>query len=245
MSKLWVIAFKDIGEAFRSRSIYVFFLVSLFLTLSYVTTYNRFVSSLSSQEAIINYSRGFMNSLAYILPLMYSIFICSIFANYSVILDKAKRTIESLMATPVSIKQIWMGKSLAVMLPSVAIGLSISILAYVVLSLVFVIPKTHIFILPDLLAVLSALVVVPVMIFTIVMVVIYIQLVIANPRIASFVFTGIFVLLVISINAIGAQGFSLNFFPLVYLGVIVICALVSLLLSRSLTKERVLLSSKI
>ena len=109
----------------------------------------------------------------------------------------------------------------------------------------FVMPQTHTFIFPDVLAIVSAIIIVPVLIFSIVTIVIDIQLIITNPRIANFVFTGIFILLVFGINALGGLGVSISYFPLVYLGVIVLCAGVSLVLSRSLTKEKVLLSSKV
>jgi ABC-2 type transport system permease protein len=244
MKKLWIIAVKDAGEAFRSRSIYVFLLVILLISFSYVTSYSAHVKTLTDQQAINTFSRSFLNSLAYFLPLMYSIVICSIFANYSVVLDKAKRNIESLMATPVSIRQIWMGKSLAVTLPSAAVGIAVSILAYLVMNIAFVIPRTNSFIVPDAIAVVSALIIVPILIFSIVAVVIYIQLIIANPRIANFVFTGIFILLIFGINALGGLGVSISFLPLVYLGAAAICAGTSVILARSLTKEKVLLSSK-
>ncbi len=245
MNKIWIIARKDIGEAFRSRSTYVFILVMLVLSLSYVSGYRAHVKTLSSQQAIDDFSHSFLNGLAYMLPMMYSIFVCSIFANYSVIVDKAKRNIESLMATPVSMNQIWMGKSLAVTLPSIVIGISVSILGYFVMNFGFVIPNTHSFIFPGALAVISGIIIVPILVFSIVTIVINIQLVISNPRIANFVFTGIFVLLVLGVNALGGLGISVSFLPLIYLGVIVLCAGVSFVLSRSLTKEKVLLSSKI
>ena len=244
MNKIWIIARKDISEAFRSRSLYAFIFVMLILTLTYVTSYNRGVKVFTSPQAIDDFSRSFLNGLSYILPMTYSIFVCSIFANYSVIVDKAKRNIESLMATPVSIQQIWMGKSLAVALPSLVLGLAISILVYLVMNFAFVIPKTHTFIFPDAMALVSAIIIIPVLVFAIVTIVIHIQLVISNPRIGNFVFTGIFVLLILSIDTAPALGITFNYFPLIYLGAAAVCGLVSLFLSRYLTKEKVLLSSK-
>jgi len=128
MNKIWIIAKKDIGEAFRARSTYIFILVMLILTFSFVSSYNTQANRLASKQLIIDFSRSFLNSLAYILPMMYSIVVCSIFFNYSVIVDKAKRNIESLMATPVSINQIWLGKSLAVTLPSHDHRLTVAVL---------------------------------------------------------------------------------------------------------------------
>jgi len=244
MNKIWIIARKDIGEAFRSRSTYIFILVMLVLTLSYVSGYRVHVKTLTGQQAIDDYSRSFLNGLAYVLPMMYSIFVCSIFANYSVIVDKAKRNIESLMATPVSMNQIWMGKSLAVTLPSIVIGIGVSILAYLVMDLGFVTPNTHSFIFPGAVAAVSAIIIVPILVFSIVTIVINIQLNISNPRIGNFVFTGIFILLVLGVNALGGLGISISYFPLIYLGLIGLCTAVSFVLSRSLTKEKVLLSTK-
>jgi ABC-type Na+ efflux pump permease subunit len=244
MNKIWIIARKDISEAFRSRSTYIFILIMLILTISYVSSYNAHVKTLTDQRAIDDFSRSFLNSLAYVLPMMYSIFVCSIFANYSVIVDKAKRNIESLMATPVTLNQIWIGKSLAVTLPSIMIGISIAIISFFGMNFGFVMPHTHSFIFPDVLAIISAIIIAPVLVFSIVTIVINIQLIVSNPRIANLVFTGIFILLVFGINALGGLGVSISFFPLIYLGLIVLCAGISFILSRSLTKEKVLLSSK-
>ena len=244
MNKIWIIARKDIREAFRSRSTYVFIVVMMIVSLNYAQAYSSAVDTLSSQQAIEDFSRKFISGLAYILPMMYSIFVCSIFATYSVVVDKAKRNIESLMATPISITQLWMGKSLAVTLPSVGVGIAVAVLAYVALNLGFVMPQTHTFIFPSILAILSAIIIVPMLIFAIVSIVIFIQLVIANPRIANLIFTGIFILLIVGVQTIGGLGVSFSLFPLVYLGIIAVCALIDFVLSRSLTKERVLLSSK-
>jgi ABC-2 type transport system permease protein len=245
MRKLWVIAVKDIGEAFRSKSTYFYILIMAVLSVTYISNYTVHVNSLTNQRAIKDYSRIFLNIVAYTLPMMYSIFICTIFANYSVVLDKAKRNIESLMATPVSIRQIWVGKSLAITLPSLAIGLAISIIVYVIINIGFVVPKAHLFVVPSALAIVSVFILIPLSLFSVVMIVTEIQLTITNPRIASLVFTGIFILLIFSINALGGLGLSVGYYALIYVGVIVLCALIALILARSLTKEKVLLSSKI
>ncbi|MDD5189875.1 MAG: hypothetical protein PHE50_02400 [Dehalococcoidales bacterium] len=245
MNKIWIIAKKDILEAFRSRSVYVFIFVMIFLTFSFVTGYSKQVASLSGQPAIDDFSRAFLNGLSYTLPMMFSIFVCSIFANYSVIVDKAKRNIESLMASPVSINQIWMGKSLAVALPSVLIGFTVALLSYTIIDIGFVMPHTHFFVIPDIIAILSAALIVPVLIFAVVTIVTNIQLVISNPRIANLVFTIIFFVLFFGVNTLGALGISLKFTPFIYLGMIALCALISFILSRFLTREKVLLSSKI
>jgi len=244
-NKLLVIARKDISEAFRSRSTYIVILVMIILTISYISGYSEHVKSLSGKQEIESYSRDFLTSLAYVLPMMFSIFVCSIFANYSVIIDKAKRNLESLMATPVNITQIWLGKSLAVTLPSLGVGITVAILSYLVMTIGFVMPKAGSFIFPDGLSIVSTFIIVPILVFAIVTIVTYIQLVVTNPRIGNFVFSGIFILLLFGINALGGLGISVSYFALVYVGVIILCAVIDYFLSRSLTKEKVLLSSKV
>jgi len=244
MNKILIIARKDISEAFRSRSTYVIILVMIILTFSYISGYESYVKTLISQQDIDTYSRGFLNNLTYVLPMMFSIFICSVFSNYAVIVDKAKRNIESLMATPVSIKQIWLGKSLAVTMPSLMIGYAVAILSYLVMAIWFVMPKTNSFIFPSVLAIISDLVIVPMLVFVIVCIVTYIQLIITNPRIASFVFSGIYLLLLFGVNVLGGFGISRNYLALIYLAMTILCAITNYFLSFHLTKEKVLLSSK-
>ncbi len=247
MNKLWVIARKDIREAFRSRSTYIYIAIMIVLSLTYLNSYNALLNGLARQNAnsatMREASQIFLNSLTYTLPLMYSILVCTIFATYSVIVDKAKRNIESLMATPLSLKQIWLGKTLAVALPSVIIGLGVAILGYVIISVFRVVPATGNFVGPDVLAIFTALILTPLLIFAVVSVVIYLQLVIGNPRIANLAFTVIFLILFFGVSLLTGSGINVSF-SLIYLAFIIVCGGISYLLSRSLSKEKVLLSSK-
>jgi hypothetical protein len=73
----------------------------------------------------------------------------------------------------------------------------------------------------------------------------YIQLTITNPRVGNFVFSGVFIILLIGGEALLGLGLSTNYLALIYLIMILVCAGIVYLLSFSLTKERVLLSSKV
>jgi ABC-2 type transport system permease protein len=247
MKKLWIIARKDIREAMRSRSTYVYIAIMIALSFTYLSSYNSLIENLKGQNAstqsIYESSRAFLNSITYALPMMYSILVCTIFAAYSVIVDKSKRNLESLMVTPLSLKQIWAGKALSVTVPSVVIGLAVSILGYIIINMISVAPQTGGFIIPEPLAIVTALIIVPVLVLSVVFVVIYMQLIIANPRIANLAFTAIFLALFFSANILTGLGINVNF-SYIYLAIAIICGGVSYLLSRSLTKERVLMSSK-
>jgi ABC-type Na+ efflux pump permease subunit len=243
MNKLWVIAGKDIREAFRSRSTYIYIALLFLLTFTYFNAYSSLISKETVQAEIDARSQVFINSIVATLPMMYAILICTIFAAYSVIVEKAKRNLESLMATPVSLNKIWMAKALAVTLPSVTIALGVTLLGYIIMNIFLIIPHTAFFVFPGALEVITALVIVPCLIFAVVSLVIYLQLVIANPRIANLAFTGIFLVLFFGANFITQLGLDWNF-SIIYLIIIAICGGLCCLFSRSLTKERVILSSK-
>jgi ABC-2 type transport system permease protein len=247
MNRFRVIAGKDIREALRSRSTYIYVAVLFFLTFTnfsnLTATIKQAVDNNFSQEAIIAFSQPSLNNLALTMPLIYSILICTIFAAYSVIVDKAKHNLESLMVTPISLKQIWIAKSLAVTIPSVGIALGVSAVGYLVMNFMLIMPYTNYFITPGWEVFLNDLIIVPVLIFFIVALVIYLQLVISNPRVANLVFIGIFLLLYFGVNIISQLGIEMNF-TLIYLVLIVICSGITLILSLSLTKERVILSNK-
>ena len=247
MNKLWTIARKDIRDSFRSRSTYIYIVILCFLTMTYFSTYstlvNRVIEQNSGQEAVRQISQVFLNSMVYALPLMYSILICAIFAAYSVIVEKSRRNLESLLATPVSLSKIWMGKTLAVTLPSIIIALGVTILGYIAINIFQVMPRTGSFIVPDVLPVVTAIVIVPLLLFAVVSLVIYLQLVISNPRIANLAFTAIFLLLYFGANIFSQMGVAIDF-GYIYLGIAAVCGGFSFFLSRSLTKEKVVLSSK-
>ncbi len=243
MNKLWVIARKDLGEAFRSRSTYIYIALLFFLTFTYFGGYNSLIGRETVQSQINAKSQVFVNSIISTLPMMYAVLICTIFAAYSVIVEKAKRNLESLMATPVSLNMIWMAKALAVTLPSVIIALGVTLLGYLAMNIFLIGPHTGFFVVPGALEIVTALVIVPLLIFAVVSLVIFLQLVIANPRIANLAFTLIFLLLFFGANVITQMGLNWNF-SVIYLIIIVICGVACYLLSRVLTKEKVLLSSK-
>lgn len=247
MNKLWVIAKKDIRESFRSRSTLLYIIVLFVLSFSYYSSYSAHMESVlalkPSEEVIRQNSQALLDGFASTLPMMFSIWVCTIFATYSVVVEKAKHNIETLMVTPISIKQLWLGKTLAVALPSVVIGLVVSIIVYLAMNYMKVIPQVGAFLLPGAFPFINAFILVPLLIFAIVSLVIYLQLTIANPRFANFIFLGIFFLLFFGINFLAGAGLSANY-TLVYLIVTLICGLASYVLASRLTKERVMLSSK-
>lgn len=245
MKQVFIIARKDIAEAFRSRSTYFYVLVLLFLAYPYFlgsrTVIDQLIKSEAGQAAVRVAGQALLDTSAYTLPLVLSMLTCNLFSQYAIVLDKAKRTLESLMATPLSLRQIWLGKSLAVTLPSIALALLISIANLIAVDLAVTRPAIGTLLAPGPASLVTGLILVPLMTFFTVAVVSYLQLTMTNPRIASFafivIFIGIYTSTVTELNA------SLNF-SLIYFGVTIVLAGIALLVSRFLTTERVILSSK-
>jgi len=141
-----------------------------------------------------------------------------------------------------SLRQIWLGKSLAVAVPGVLMALIVFVLVLAAMNIMITIPAIGSPVFPGPLALLTALVIMPVMVFVVVCLVSFLQMVIANARLANLAFIVIFVAVYIvslSLSSTGDFDFSLIF------GIAtVVLAGATYLVSGMLTKDRVTLSSK-
>ena len=251
MRRAWIIARKDLSDVLGSRSTYLYVFVMLLASSSYFFSYFAVASSLAregaSQAVLLETSRTFLGSIAYMVPVLYCFFACQTSISI-VVLEKTRRTLESLMATPVTIREIWLGKSIAVAASGTAVGLAVSVFAYLVISLAEVAPKVHLFIGPPPLAIVSGLIVVPLLVFSVISLVTHLQLVIRNPRVANFVFVAVFLVvlgaLLVTVYGLPGGGLNQRYYLPVFLGLAIAVGRVSQHLSRRLTKEKVVLSSK-
>jgi ABC-type transport system involved in multi-copper enzyme maturation permease subunit len=251
MRRALVIVQKDLAEVFKSRSTYLYMFVMLFPSASYFFSYFAVADSLTKQhvsaEVVMAVSRNFMATVAYIVPILYGLFASQISINL-VVLEKTKRNLESLMAAPFTVREIWLAKSVGVSASSVVIGWAASVFAYLLIAFGEVAPHVHAFIAPPPLAIVSGLVVVPLLVLAVISLVTYMQLVISNPRVSNFVFVAVFlvVLGVLLFSLYGLPGRALDqryYLPL-FAGVAAVVGLVSLGFSRRLTKEKIITSNK-
>jgi ABC-2 type transport system permease protein len=239
------IAIKDIKEAFRNKSTYIYIAFLFFISFPYLSGLGETLAKLIEQgtnTAILQAeSRSFLNVLMYTLPMTLSMLFCTYLSAYALILEKAKRTLESLLATPASLRQVWVGKSLAVFMPSIIVAILVVIISIIALNIVVIIPKTDGFLLPDILPTITGLLIIPAVTFGLVMIVSVLQLIMSNPRIGNFAFIGFF----LGFYMLTITGVSSSWdFSLIYLAVIAVLIIVNVLLSRLFTKDRVVLSSK-
>jgi ABC-2 type transport system permease protein len=251
MSRVWAIVYKDLLEIFKARGTYFYvpgmFLMSAFFFFSYFSLTRQLADAHASPATVLAATRAFLNSLGYLLPVLYALFACNL-TSAGLVFEKQKRSLESLLATPVSVKRIWVGKSLGASLSGYLFGVGMSVLAYCIIAFGEVYPRIHQAIAPGGLAFLSGLVLVPAVVFAVSLIVSYIQLIATNPRMGNLVY-GLLLLVVWGILFFASYylplvGVSVNYYPLIFLGLIVLLSGGAYLCSLGLSKEKVVLSSK-
>ena len=114
MGIVFAIVGKDIREVFRNKSVYLYVAFLFFIAFPYLDGLRSTLARAADQSpgALASASREFVNGMFATLPLTLSMLFCTYLSAYAIVLEKAKRTIESLLATPASLRQVWMGKNL-------------------------------------------------------------------------------------------------------------------------------------
>jgi ABC-2 type transport system permease protein len=245
MNRMLALLSKDLKDILTSRITYTYLILPFFLSFAYITGASGTISSLVKEGAsaviLKEAAQTAINSIFYSLPLIIMMLTCSVMASYAVVLDKTKRIIESLLATPLSLRQVWIAKTLAVTIPSTVIGIALSFIMLTVIDFIAFVPHVG-FIFPGPVSLVTGIILVPAVTFCVVAIVTCLQLIMTNPRLASMVFSLLFLAVFFS-TAVSQIGLRINF-SLVYLILIVIFLGVNYFLSRFLTKERIVLSSK-
>jgi ABC-2 type transport system permease protein len=245
MNRMPVLLRKDLKDILTSRTTYAYLIVPIFLSFTYVGTASGLMSALIKQGAtaatLAEAAQTTMNGIFYSLPLIIMMLICSVLASYAVVLDKTKRNIESLLATPLSLREVWIAKTLAVTIPSAVIGIVMSIIMVIVVNMIAFVPNVG-FIIPSPISLVTGIILVPVVTFFVVGIVTCLQLIMTNPRLASLVFSVLFLAVFFS-TTISQAALKLDF-SLIYLIVIVVLLGINAYLARFLSKERIVLSSK-
>lgn len=84
----------------------------------------------------------------YFLPLLVLLAFIWAFASLPVIKEKVNGNVESLMATPLSPRDMWLGKSLAIFLPAYVISIVATVIVVLVINVSTILPSTGRFVLP-------------------------------------------------------------------------------------------------
>ncbi len=245
LDRIWTVAGKDIRDLLSGKS-YLYLIIMCIICIPYFDGAKSVLSNLTNQgassEELHLAAQSFLGSMAFNLPLMLAMLFCPVVGAYSILVDKSKRTFESLLVTPMSLREIWMGKTLGVALPGIVVGEVISLAAILAVDLAVVAPVTGSIVAPAALPIVGALVISPILVFEMVAITSLLRLIITNPKIPTFAFTAIFmaiyaVTVIVHVPANWA-------FAAIYAGAAAVLGMAAVFLTRYLTNERTVLSSK-
>jgi len=187
----------------------------------------------------------FIGLAANYVPLIF-LFICvATWATDPIAKEKAKGPIESLLATPLTARGVWIGKSLAIFLPAYVIGLIATLIVILAMNLAAILPTTGHFVLP-LPAAFTSFLFLPLFMLALILVGIVFSL-ITNPVIGQTIIIFVGVVLMQVVGQVGGRFLWLLTswdYALYNLAGAALLGIIAFYLSRSLTKERIILSSK-
>jgi ABC-type Na+ efflux pump permease subunit len=174
------------------------------------------------------------------------LFICmAIWATDPIAKEKAKGPIESLLATPLTARAVWIGKSLAIFLPAYIIGFIATLIVILVMNLGSILPTTGHFVLP-LPEAFTSFLFLPLLMFALISLGVIFSL-ITNPVIGQTIIVFVGVLLLQVVGQVGGRItwlLSSWDYALYNLAGAALLGIIAFYLSRSLSKERIILSSK-
>jgi ABC-type transport system involved in multi-copper enzyme maturation permease subunit len=238
---------RDFQELRRTNAFRILVLTSAVITIGIAVGTSIALSKIEwlGVEAAKPMLELIMGLVIYFLPFSVLISFIWAFASLPITIEKVNGNIESLLATPLSPKAIWMGKGLAIFLPGFVISIVSTLIVLLAVNFAAIIPATGDFFLPAP-VLLTGLLFNPLLFFGLLSFIVLFSLA-NNPDIAimpSFLLGfGLMIGIPVGI-AIGAIDLASWSFALWYLaGTIVVWAVVGYL-SRLLTKEQIVLSSK-
>jgi hypothetical protein len=183
--------------------------------------------------------------VVYFLPLFLILSFIWAFASLPVIKEKVNGNIECLLATPISPGALWIGKGLAIFLPSYIISVAATCIVLLAVNLASIIQGWDMFVLPGP-ALINGLIVNPLLFFGLLLFIVLFSLA-NNPDIAiapSFL-VGFGLMIGVPVGLLtGAIDISSWSFVLWYLGGTTLAWAVVLYLARLLTRQNIILSSK-
>jgi ABC-2 type transport system permease protein len=159
--------------------------------------------------------------------------------------EKARGPIESLLATPLTARGVWLGKSLAIFLPAYIMGLIATLIVILAMNLASILPTTGHFVLP-LSEAFTGFLFLPLFMFALVLVGVIFSL-ITNPVIGQTIIMFVGVVLLNLVGQLGGWFLWLLAswdYALYILAGAALLGMIAFYLSRSLTKEKIILSSK-
>lgn len=254
MRQMMVIARKDLRENLRIGAFSLYLAISL--AIMAVVGIRALGGAIGGQiddllgqglapAEVITIIEPIMGTTLFMLALVLVMLLCQYGNTHSLIMEKAKRSLESLLCTPLSVRQICAGKSLAIFLPCVILGLLFAFATLAWADRVLLAPQAGQSVMPSAPVLAATLVAVSLIAFFLVSFLVALQFIISRIQWVNGVLMGLIAAIVIALNY-GLLTFGLEPWSIIVvsLAVAAVLALATIYLLRLATKERIVLSSK-
>ncbi|MDH5696791.1 MAG: hypothetical protein OEZ00_09390 [Dehalococcoidia bacterium] len=249
MKGMLVVLQSDVGDILHSRGFLIVAIIIGVITvgtaLGIPITLNWWLATGLVWEEAKLLLELFMGLAVNYVPLIVLFSCMATWATDPIAKEKAKGPIESLLATPLTARAVWIGKSLAIFLPAYIIGLIATLIVILAMNLASILPTTGHFVLP-LPEALTSFLFLPLLMFALVSLGIIFSLV-TNPVIGQTIIIFVGVLLLQVVGQVGGRFWWLLAswdYALYNLAGAALLGMIAFYLSRSLSKERIILSSK-
>jgi hypothetical protein len=247
MSVLPTLIAANIRNGYRNRAAVI---VLLAFSIFFIAGFVALVCSLALQALLRSPEPDVAEVARYLALLAYgSGFIAmgmnvNIFTANSLVKEKAQRIHESILGGPVSEREFWMAKSLAIFLPGLAFSLLVSLAVLFGVDALIIAPRMGSLVSPFIL--FNGIALIPIMYFPLCCIVLFVSLV-GNPVngtvISNIAFSGLITVAINLVTRAGLDPGSLAF-ALGSLAVSLILGLLALALQTRLGKERIVLSCR-
>ncbi len=158
--------------------------------------------------------------------------------------EKSRGNVESILATPLSLKEIWLAKSLALFLPGMVVGEVFALITLIVVNLICIVPRLDFIITPW--VAISSFLIVPVVYFFSSLLVYLIGLTTktTTANVYNILFLNIFATLMINLAAHHILDIQSWPFTAANLGIALLVGLTIIMFRSRLNKEKIVLSCK-
>ena len=249
MKGMPVVLRSNVGDIVRSRSFLIIAIIIGLLTVGAATgitiPLKRWLDSGPAWEDARRLLELFVGLIVNYAPLTVLFTCMATWATDLIAKEKAKGPIESLLATPLTAKGLWIGKSLAIFLPAYVMGLISTLIVVLVVNFAAILPTMHHFVLPPPEA-LTSFIMIPLLMFALISVGVLFSL-ITNPMVGQTIVMFIGVILLQLVGQVGGRITWLLAswdYALYNLAGAALLGTIAFFLFRFLTKERIVLSSK-
>jgi ABC-type transport system involved in multi-copper enzyme maturation permease subunit len=246
MKKTLVVFKKEFRDIMKIQTVLTFVAIVCAIFVPFFLSMRSGVASLIEQGSAWGEIRSMLENqtgmMLWVTSLMVLMLFPVLFGFGSVVQEKTTRVMESLLATPLGVKSLWWGKSLGAFLPGFIVNVVITVIIAAALNFLIIEPATGYFVLPPA-TLVTCLVILPLLVLPLVLILMLLTLIRAKITIASWINMLLIIGLILGLPRIGIPYTSWNF-AWIHLGIAALLGVVPFSLTRLLTKEKVVLSSK-